>query len=60
LILHVWCWDCRHRVDVDPGEQAERHADLPVPEWAARLSCSRCGSRHVDFVVTPGRTGGVA
>jgi hypothetical protein len=43
----------------DPGEQAERYgADLPVPDWAARLSCSRCGSRNVDFVVTPGNTGG--
>jgi hypothetical protein len=59
LELHVWCWDCHHRVNLDPGEQAERYgADLPVPDWAARLSCSRCGGRHVDFVVTPGRTGG--
>jgi hypothetical protein len=33
LILHVWCWDCGNRADVDPGEQAERHgADLPVPD----------------------------
>lgn len=59
LILRVWCKDCRHRVDVDPGEQARRYgADLAVPDWAARLACSRCGSRHVDFVVTPASTGG--
>jgi hypothetical protein len=58
-VLHVWCKNCRQRVDFDPGEQAERYgADLPVPDWAARLSCSRCGSRNVDFVVAPGRTGG--
>jgi len=30
LLLHVWCKDCRHRVDLDPAEQAERHGpDLP-------------------------------
>ena len=53
LLLRVWCKDCRHEVDLDPAEQAERYgADLPVPEWADRLTCSRCGSRQVDFVVT--------
>ena len=30
-----------------------------MPEWASRLSCSRCGSRRVDFVVTPRSTGGL-
>ena len=60
LLLRVWCKDCRHQVDLDPGEQAERHgADLAVPDWASRLSCSSCGSRRVDFVVTPGSTGGL-
>ena len=60
LLLRVWCKDCRHKVDLDPAEQAERHgADLPVPDWASRLACSRCGSRRVDFVVAPGRTGGI-
>src|SRR6476659_3613350 len=28
-------------------------ADLAVPDWAARLSCSKCGGRWVDFVVSP-------
>jgi len=56
LLLHLRCRDCRHRVDVDPGEQAERYgADITVPDWAARLSCSRCGSRQIDLVVTPAR-----
>ena len=60
LLLRVWCKDCRHQVDLDPGEQAERHgADLAVPDWASRLSCSKCGSRRVDFVVTPRSTGGL-
>ena len=60
LLLHVWCKDCRHQVDLDPGEQAERYgADLAVPEWASQLICSRCRSRRVDFVVTPRSTGGL-
>jgi hypothetical protein len=49
LLLRVWCQDCRHRADLDPGEQAERYgADLAVPEWAARLGCSGCGSVAPD------------
>ena len=60
LLLHVWCNDCQHSADLDPGEQAERHGvDLPVPDWASRLTCSRCGSRRVDFIVAPGSTGGL-
>jgi ribosomal protein S27E len=60
LILRVWCKDCRHEVDLDPAAQAERHgAELPVPDWAARLTCSQCGSRAVDFVVAPDSTGGL-
>jgi hypothetical protein len=59
LLLRTWCRDCRHSVDVDPGEQAARYgANLPVPEWACRLVCSKCGSRAVDFVVAPRHTGG--
>ena len=60
LLLRVRCKDCRHQVDLDPAEQAERHgADLAVPEWATRLGCSKCGSRRIDFVVTPDSTGGL-
>jgi hypothetical protein len=59
LLLRVWCNRCRHLVDVDPGEQAERYgADIPVREWAARLICSQCSNRAVDFVVAPRHTGG--
>ena len=58
-MLRVWCTVCLHRTDLDPGEQGERHgADLPVPDWAARLTCSQCGSRQIDFVVAPRSTGG--
>src|ERR1044071_2099057 len=57
LLLRTWCNGCRRHVDVEPGEQAARYgAGLPVPEWAARLVCSRCGSRAVDFVVAPRHT----
>jgi Zn finger protein HypA/HybF involved in hydrogenase expression len=40
--LIVWCKQCRHRVEPDPAEQAERE----------RLVCSRCGGREIDMVVT--------
>jgi len=51
--LIVWCKACRHRVEPDPVEMAERYgADTPVPEWRERLVCSKCGSRAIDMVVT--------
>jgi hypothetical protein len=51
LTLIVNCRQC-HR-------QAARFADLvarygphlTLPDWAARLVCSSCGSRDIDFVV---------
>jgi hypothetical protein len=50
--LIVWCRDCRHQVEPDPAEQAERYgADMPVPDWRERLVCSARGSRDVDMVV---------
>jgi hypothetical protein len=46
--LIVWCLGCRHQVEPDPAEMAERYgADMLVPEWRKRLVCGRCGSRHV-------------
>ena len=51
--LIVWCLDCRHQVEPDPAEMAERYgAEMTVPYWHARLVCSECGSRRVDMVVT--------
>jgi hypothetical protein len=51
--LIVWCLDCRHQVEPDPAEMAERYgAETTVIDWHARLTCSSCGSRHIDFVVT--------
>ena len=51
--LIVWCLDCRHQVEPDPAEMAERYgAEMPVPEWHQRLVCGQCGSRQIDFVVT--------
>jgi len=53
LRLIVWCKDCRHQVEPDPAEMAERYgAETTVPDWGKRLVCSRCGSRNVDFVVS--------
>ena len=60
LVLRTWCLDCRHQVDIDPAEQAERFgADLDLLTWATRLVCSKCGSRRVDCIVAPVRTGGL-
>ena len=54
--LIVWCRDCRHQVEPDPAEMAERYgAETTVPEWRRRLVCSQCGSRNVDMVVTGAR-----
>ena len=53
LTLIVWCKDCRHRVEPDPAEMAERYgAETTVPDWGKRLVCGQCGSRNVDFVVS--------
>jgi hypothetical protein len=50
--LIVWCRDCRHQVEPDPTEHAQRcGAETSVPDWRERLVCSRCGSRQVDMVV---------
>src|SRR4051812_47558347 len=59
LLLRTWCNGCGRIVDIAPAQQvAGCGADLPFPEWAARLVCSQCGSRAVDFVVSPRHTGG--
>jgi hypothetical protein len=51
--LIVWCLDCCHQVEPDPAEMVERYGvEMSVPDWHARLVCSECGSRRVDFVVT--------
>ena len=51
--LIVWCRNCRHRVEADPAEMAERYgAETTVPDWHKRLVCGSCGSKQVDFVAT--------
>jgi hypothetical protein len=51
--LIVWCLDCRHQIEPDPAEMAERYgAKTTVIDWHTRLVCSGCGSRRVEFVVT--------
>jgi hypothetical protein len=51
--LIVWCRDCGRQVEPDPGEMVKRHgAEMTVPDWHARLVCSGCGGRRVEFVVT--------
>jgi hypothetical protein len=35
--LIVWCLDCRHQVEPDPVEMAERYgAEMTVPAWHKR------------------------
>jgi hypothetical protein len=55
--LIVWYLDCRHQVEPDPAEMAERYGEMTVPDWHERLVCGQCGSRRVDFVVTSERRG---
>jgi hypothetical protein len=51
--LIVWCRNCRHQVEPDAAEMAERYgAETTVPEWRERLVCSACGGCNVDMVVT--------
>src|SRR5437764_6930546 len=51
--LIIWCRDCRHQVEPDPAEQAQRYgAEMTLPDWRERLVCSKCGSRHIDMVVS--------
>ena len=51
--LIVWCKDCRHQIEPDPAEMAQRYgAETPVPDWRERLICSQCGSRQIDMVVS--------
>jgi Zn finger protein HypA/HybF involved in hydrogenase expression len=51
--LIVWCKDCGHQVEPDPGEMAQRYgAETTVPDWRQRLICSQCGSREIDPSVT--------
>ena len=53
LILIVWCRGGHHQVEPDPTELAGRYgAETRVLEWHARLVCSQCGGRQVDFVAT--------
>jgi hypothetical protein len=51
--LILWCLDCRRQIEPDPDEMARLYgAETTTAEWRARLLCSGCGSRRVDFVVT--------
>jgi len=53
VCIIVWCKDCRHQVEPDAAEQAQRYgADTSVLDWRERLVCSRCGSRAADMVLT--------
>jgi hypothetical protein len=53
LRLIVWCKACRHQVEPDPAEMAERYgAEMTVPEWRKRLVCSQLAAKDVDMVVS--------
>jgi hypothetical protein len=60
LALIVNCHHCHRQVRPDVAELVARYGpDLTLPDRGARLVCSVCGSREVDFVVSGsgGRTG---
>jgi hypothetical protein len=51
--LVCWCNKCLYTVYADIVVLVERYgAHIPVPEWGARLICSKCGSRNCNFIVT--------
>jgi hypothetical protein len=51
--LIAWCHACLHQVKPDIAALVERYgAEMEVPEWGARLICSKCGSHDTDFVVS--------
>ena len=51
--LIVTCKTCQHRVEPDIAGQVERYGEaMTVIDWAARLRCSACQGREVDFVVS--------
>jgi len=40
-------------IEPAPAEMAAHYsAETPVSDWRERLVCSKCGSRHIDMVVT--------
>ena len=50
--LVVWCRGCGRQVEPTLAKWSSATAPRqPVPDWHARLACSGCGSRQVDFVV---------
>jgi hypothetical protein len=52
----VSCKACRHQVEPDPAELAQRYgAETSAPEWHRRLVCSQSGGRAVDFVLAGAR-----
>jgi hypothetical protein len=51
--LIVWCKACAHQAEPDIAEQIEHCGEeMSVIDWAARLRCTACGGRVVDFVVS--------
>ena len=45
--LIVWCKDCRHQVEPDPAEMAQRYgAETPVPDWRERLVLRQPRNRY--------------
>jgi hypothetical protein len=52
--LIVWCKDCQHQVEPDPGEIAAQYGtEMPVFDWRERLLPCRRDSRR-------GRYGGAS
>jgi hypothetical protein len=51
--LIVNCHECSRQVRPDVAVLVAAHGpDLTLPDWGARLVCSACGSRDVDFVLS--------
>jgi hypothetical protein len=49
--LIVWCKVYGHQIEPDAAEMVQRYgAETTVPDWRAKLICSKCRSRNVDMV----------
>jgi hypothetical protein len=54
--LIVWCKDCRHQIEPDPAEMAQRYgAETTVLDWRPETLDARVGDGPAKYIAAPGR-----